>query len=161
MKKLIVILAICSTFVFAKSTIIVIGTSTLHDWKMVTNSIDLNMTQENGKFIKLDVSFAVKSLKSGDSGLDDTAYEAMHADKYDIVKFYLIKHNDDGTIEGVIVSLNKEKKEILTPTLIEEGHIAGSFKVKMTDFGIKPPSFLFGAMSAGDEITVQYDIKQQ
>lgn len=161
MKKLITILAIFSSFLFAESTVEVLGTSSLHDWKMITKSVDVNMAQEGGKFTKLDVSFAVKSLKSGDSGLDENAYEAMNAEKYSIVKFSLIEHKDDGTIEGVITSLDKEKKEILKPSLIEDGRVAGSFEVKMTDFGIKPPSFLFGAMSAGNEVNVQYDIKKQ
>lgn len=159
MKKLIVILAIFSTLAFA-SSVEVLGTSTLHDWKMVTNSIDVDMVQENGKFTKLDVSFVAKSLKSGDEGLDDTAYEAMEVDDESTVSFSLIEQNDDGSIVGTVSFLDKDKEETHMPTLSEDGHISGSFKAKMTDFGIVPPTFLFGAMSAGDDLTIKYDIKK-
>lgn len=159
MKKLIVILAIFSTLAFA-SSVEVLGTSTVHDWKMVTNSIDVDMVQDNGKFTKLDVSFIAKTLKSGDEGLDDTAYDAMEVDDTSAVKFSLTEQKDDGSIVGVVSFLEKEKIETHMPTVIEDGHISGSFKVKMTDFGIVPPTFLFGAMSAGDDLTIVYDIKK-
>jgi hypothetical protein len=158
MKKLIVILAIFSTLAFAKSTVEVLGTSTVHDWKMVTNSIAVDMVQNNGKFTKLDVSFIAKTLKSGDEGLDDTAYESMEVDDESTVSFSLSEQKDDKTIVGTVSFLEKELSVTNMPTLSEAGHISGSFNVKMTDFGIVPPTFLFGAMSAGDDLTIKYDI---
>ncbi|PHQ65984.1 MAG: hypothetical protein COB99_00855 [Sulfurimonas sp.] len=160
MKKLILILAIFSTFVFAQSSVEVLGTSTLHDWKMASESLEVSMAQENGKFTKLDVSMIIETLKSGDSGLDDNAYEAMKIDKYSTISFSLLEQKDDGSIVALFKVLDKEQKKVLKPDLIEDGHIAGSFKVKMTTFGIEPPSFLFGAMSAGNEITIKYDIRK-
>lgn len=32
----------------------------------------------------------------------------------------------------------------------------GSKKIKMTDFNVKPPSFMFGAMKTGDDVTVTF-----
>jgi polyisoprenoid-binding protein YceI len=160
MKKILAILAIFSSLIYAQSTVEVDGTSTLHNWKMVSHDIKVDMNQTNGKFTKLVVTFAAKSLKSGDEGLDNTAYKAMKADKHKIVSFSLIKQNDDGTLLGAFTSNNQEMNNTIKPDVIEAGHVAGSFKVKMTDFGIKPPTFLFGAMSAGDELTIKYDIKK-
>jgi hypothetical protein len=34
----------------------------------------------------------------------------------------------------------------------------GSKKIKMTDFNVEPPSFMFGSVKTGDEITVTFDV---
>jgi hypothetical protein len=34
--------------------------------------------------------------------------------------------------------------------------ISGSKKIRMTEFGVKPPSFMLGALKVGDEVTVEY-----
>ena len=84
----------------------------------------------------------------------------MEVDDESTVSFSLSEQKDDGAIVGVVTFLEKEKIETHMPTLSEDGHISGSFNVKMTDFGIVPPTFLFGAMSAGDDLTIKYDIRK-
>lgn len=34
----------------------------------------------------------------------------------------------------------------------------GTYKLKMADYGVEPPSFMFGAMSTGDAITLDFDV---
>ena len=37
--------------------------------------------------------------------------------------------------------------------------VTGSKKLKMTDYNVKPPSFMMGAVKTGDEITISFQTK--
>lgn len=159
MKKLIALLTILSSIAFA-SSIEVHGTSTLHDWKMVSQTLDVNFVNEGDKIKELNVGVMIDTLKSGDSGLDDKAYEALKISKFNVITFVLKSVNEDGTITGVFKVTDKEKEATLTPDVLTTDNVAGSFQVKMTEFDIEPPSVMFGAIKSGDEVTIKYDIKR-
>ena len=160
MKKFLVIFSSLVTLTFATSTIEIHGTSTLHDWVMKSQTMEVAVDQEGTQLKNLHVGVMIDTLKSGDEGLDEKAYETLKISKYNVIKFDLKSHNEDGTITGVFKVTDHEKETILTPDIVEKGRIAGSFKVKMTDFGLEVPSVMFGAIKAGDEVTVKYDIQQ-
>lgn len=161
MKKLIMLLAIFSTFLFAQNSVEVDGTSTLHDWKMVSDKVSADFENDGSKITKLNVSVQIKTLKSGDEGLDEKAYETLKIDRNNIITFNFLNADiDKGTIQGVFKVLDKEQEETLTPEVLTLNQIKGSFKVKMTDFGLEVPSFMFGTIKAGDEVTVKYNIEK-
>ena len=160
MKKLICGLLILSGLVYAEN-IEIHGTSTLHDWKMVSNNTDIAFENDGTKITKLDVSVQIKTLKSGDEGLDEKAYDTLKIDRNNVITFKLLEANTEaGTIKGVFKVLDKEQTTTLKPEVLTLDHVAGSFKVKMTEFGLEVPSVMFGAIKSGDEITVKYDIKK-
>lgn len=158
MKKIILALAVLSSFVFAKGVVEVHGTSTLHDWVMISKSVDVNYKEEAGKTSVLEASFVIETLKSDDDSLDEVAYETLDVDIKSSISFKLIKQNEDGTLDGIFKIGSKEQKVTVTPDVNNSKVIKGTLKSKMTSFGIEPPTFLFGAMSAGDEVTVKYTI---
>ncbi|MDD3344434.1 MAG: YceI family protein [Sulfurospirillaceae bacterium] len=160
MKKLICGLLILSGLVYAESSIEIHGTSTLHDWAMVSKTMNVVFESDNSKITKLDVGVQIKTLKSGDEGLDEKAYETLKIDRNNVITFSLKEYNANGTIKGVFKVLDKERVETLTPDTLTMNHVAGSFKVKMTDFGLEIPSVMFGAIKSGDEVTVKYDINK-
>lgn len=149
---------ILSGLAFAESSIEIHGTSTLHDWAMVSKTIDVAFDSQANQISKLNVSVQIKTLKSGDAGLDEKAYETLKIDRNNVITFSLKEHNANGTIKGIFKVLDKEKEAVLTPDILTADHVAGSFKVKMTDFGLEIPSVMFGAIKSGDEVTVKYDI---
>lgn len=151
------------------------GTSTLHDWEMDA----LNATGEAQFVFKAgsesdlvsikSLSFALKAedLKSDNKGLNKNAYEALKSDKHKEIRYnltssaissekggYLIKSNGNLTIAGVT-------KEIIMDVHCvsnDDGTITskGSYKLNMTDYNVKPPSFMWGAMKTGDAITLNF-----
>lgn len=160
MKKLICSLLILSGLVYAEN-IEIHGTSTLHDWKMVSNKTDVIFENDGSKITNLSVSVQIKTLKSGDDGLDEKAYDTLKIDRNNVISYKLLEANTEmGTIKGVFKVLDKERTETLKPDILTLTHISGSFKVKMTDFGLEIPSVMFGAIKSGDEVTVKYDIKK-
>ena len=34
----------------------------------------------------------------------------------------------------------------------------GTYNLTMTDYGVEPPSFMFGAMKTGDALTFEYNV---
>jgi polyisoprenoid-binding protein YceI len=158
LKKLICGLLILSGLVYAESSIEIHGTSTLHDWAMVSKTMNVAFESDDSKITKLDVGVQIKTLKSGDEGLDEKAYDTLKIDRNNVITFSLKEYNANGTIKGVFKVLDKEREETLTPDILTLDHVAGSFKVKMTDFNLEIPSVMFGAIKSGDEVTVKYDI---
>lgn len=160
MKKLICSLLLLSGLVYAEN-IEIHGTSTLHDWKMVSNETTTVFENDGSKITKLNVSVQIKTLKSGDSGLDEKAYDTLKIDRNNVITFKLLEADTTaGTIKGVFKVLDKERTETLKPEVLTLDRVAGSFKVKMTEFGLEVPSVMFGAIKSGDEVTVKYDIKK-
>jgi len=159
-KKLICGLLLLSSFMFAES-IEIHGTSTLHDWKMVSDKTDVVFENDGSKITKLSVSVQIKTLKSGDEGLDEKAYDTLKIDRNNVITFKMTEADlAAGTIKGIFKVLDKERTQTLKPDVLTLDHVAGNFKVKMTDFGLEIPSVMFGAIKSGDEVTVKYDIKK-
>ena len=160
MKKLICSLLLLSGLVYAEN-IEIHGTSTLHDWKMISNKTDVAFENDGSKITKLDVSVQIKTLKSGDEGLDEKAYDTLKIDRNNVITFKMIEADlAAGTIKGVFKVLDKEQTQTLKPEVLTIDHVSGNFKVKMTDFGLEVPSVMLGAIKSGNEVTVKYDIKK-
>jgi polyisoprenoid-binding protein YceI len=154
------------------------GTSTLHNWVMnaqnTTGVAQFGFKETGDKELNslksLTFSLLVTDLKSGEKGLDKNAYKALKADKYKDIDYkltsaiimpesegkYLIKTKGKLTIAGV----TKETDMDVYAVVNKNGSITctGSDKLKMTDYSVKPPKFMLGAMKTGDAITLNYTL---
>lgn len=163
------------TFVVKSYDMKISGTSNMHDWKMKAKDASINAVWnlQAGKIADLsglEFSMPVKGLKSESDLMDSRTYSTLKADKHQKINFklvsadvtqqggqYLIKATGNLTIAGVTKSvvlmangvMNNEK--LITVT--------GSKKIKMSEWQIKPPSFMFGAMKVGDEVTIDFNLK--
>ena len=154
------------------SSITVKGTSTLHDWSMTSNELQVNAVinaSENSfevEFIK--GSLDVRTLKSESSQMDKNAYNTLKADKYPTITFDFVSVISENKEEQLItalfdVTISGTTKQIeVAATAIPEGDkmvvITGVKKIKMTDFSIKPPSFMFGALKTGNDLTIEFNL---
>ncbi|MFT7233140.1 MAG: hypothetical protein ACI8TA_002363 [Cyclobacteriaceae bacterium] len=151
------------------------GTSTMHDWEMdaLFTTGEAYFIFKSGSEIDLisikSLSFAlqVADLKSDSEGLNKNAYEALKSIEFKGIRYnltsstisiekggYLIKSNGNLTIAGVT-------KEILMDVHCEsneKGTVTsrGSYRLNMSDYDVKPPSFMWGAMKTGDAITLDF-----
>lgn len=151
------------------------GTSTMHDWHMVSEK---GVSQVNFNFDgssltgmpSLNFSVAVESLKSSTKGLNKNAYKALDAEKYPTISFvsnyanirasgsnaYVVSAKGKLTISGVskdiwvaaVCKVNPDTQKIET---------SGSLKLKMSEYNVEAPSFMFGAMKTGDEVTIKFN----
>jgi len=152
------------------SKITVAGTSTMHDWEMVSEDIQVQASisqSANGlqTVESLKMTLPVNTLKSHKSGMDDNAYKALKAKEYPQIAFTL--KNSSSSSSGVEatgqLTIAGTTKDIKTTGKIEKLStgglkITGSYKMNMNDFKVEPPSFMFGTVTTGEEVTISYEI---
>jgi polyisoprenoid-binding protein YceI len=152
------------------------GTSTFHNWDMTSEKancdISFNFDGENITGLSsLLFTVQVKSLKSDSKGLNKTAYKALNAEAYPVISFssnyanihsngpnsYIISAKGKLTISGVSKDVWLVGFSTVNPADMTI-QITGSVKIKMTEYNVKPPDFMFGAMKTGNEITVKLNV---
>ncbi|MEP1791697.1 YceI family protein, partial [Reichenbachiella sp.] len=62
-----------------------------------------------------------------------------------------------GKGELLIAGKSNEIPVRLTINNTSKLSVSGSIKIKMTDYGITPPTAVFGTIKTGDDITIQFD----
>ncbi len=153
-----------------KASVVIKGTSTLHDWEMKGEnfSCQSSFTLDDNKVTgvkSLSLSIPVQSLKSGKGAMDKNAYAALKADNHKQVTYTINSTKLVGnklvcsgslTIAGVTKTMEVES----TCTVNADNTIVckTSKSFKMTEFKVEPPSFMFGSVTTGDDITLEFDL---
>ncbi|MFI5219144.1 MAG: YceI family protein [Bacteroidia bacterium] len=151
------------------------GTSNLHNWDQkvgIVSGDGIVSWNKDGSFdldainIKMDVH-SIKSDKG--SIMNNKTYKALKADDYPQiifmltipVKFIQSKINEKAisakgnlTIAGVTKSVDMQVKVFMQEH--ERLAFEGSQIIKMTDYGVAPPTAFFGTLKTGDEITLNF-----
>lgn len=155
------------------------GSSNLHDWVMEAKNgtIEANLNlASNVSYLagiqSLSFNLPVKNLKSTEGNLMDTrAYDALKAEKYPNISFKLLSATPTSntanksifkvTGELTISGATKQIEMTANATKNADGSviITGSQNLKLTQFGIKPPSFMFGALKVADNLTIDYTVR--
>jgi polyisoprenoid-binding protein YceI len=158
------------------------GTSNLHGW--TCNAETLEATVEIDAAAAAEVSVAppkalrrvevkvpVRSLKCGHGGMDDNLYKALNADASPNISYIMAtfepaagETKDTFTLKtvGTLTIAGKENKLTMdvVATRLADGTVkaTGMVPIKMTDFGIKPPTAIFGRLKTGDEVKVNFEL---
>ncbi|MBX2895429.1 MAG: YceI family protein [Cyclobacteriaceae bacterium] len=150
--------------------ITIAGTSTMHDWTMTSKQATAQAQLEvdaNGQLSKVNsivVTIPAESLKSGKGAMDKNAYNALKTDKNKDLKFQLTAATVNGNnivAQGTLTIAGSSNPIELTVTGKPDTNgirFQGSKKIKMTEFNVEPPSFMFGSVKTGDEITITFDV---
>ncbi len=157
------------------------GTSTLHNFTINAKEVNGYLiiekegtaNKEDVKISGLKVVIPVKKLDTDKSSMNDNMDEALKADKAPDIT-YELKSVDSGALNetagdssklettGVltIAGVSRQIKMTVNGFKSKDGnlHFTGSKVVKMTDYGVKPPTMFFGAIRTGDDITVNFNI---
>lgn len=173
--KTTLIILLCS-FLFAEQTEIslkpdqsemqVLGTSSIHDWESDVKDFSIKGILVGDDQIKnLRVDVKAISLKSGKSIMDDKTYDALKTDDHPVIRFSA----DQLFITGKKVkgkgklSLSGQTRDIeVEADVVDKApgqlKIQGAVQLNMTEFGVKPPSAMFGSITTGDVVTIKYDL---
>ncbi len=166
----------------ATGVIRVDGESTLHKWSAKTSTFRARMAvQAQGArgpealvraraVTGMTVSVPVRTLSSGDRGLDGNMYQALEAKRHPSITFTMSSYElvpGRGTDFAVrakgtlsIAGVTKPVTLTVRGTATKGGlHLTGSRRLVMTDFGIKPPTFFFGAMKVTPAVLVSFDLR--
>lgn len=152
------------------------GTATLyHHWSSKTTqaSAQADMVLKDGKLEKINsvrFEIPVKSIKSTNNTdiMDQRTYEALKAEQFPkivfvlktVKKFKQSKNKHTVIAEGELTIAGKTQKiklnidaKVLEKNSLE---ITGTHKLKMTDYGVKPPSFISETLSVGDMVNIDF-----
>jgi polyisoprenoid-binding protein YceI len=150
------------------------GTSNFHDWdeNVGTVSGDASINWNGDKSFglsALSIKMDVHSIKSTEgSAMNNNTYKALKADNNPSITFILtapitVKANapennfsakGNLTVAGVTKPVEMQVK--LSMQTKDKLVFEGSQKIKMTDYGVKPPTALFGTLKTGDDITINF-----
>jgi hypothetical protein len=153
------------------------GDSTLHPYSSVSREFKVEMKVAEGTPKSLaegiqarapaamTVTIPVKSLKSDKKGLDKNLYKALDAEKNPDIVYVLTGYEvAEGkvTTSGTLTVAGKTKDQPLTGTLsLKDGRavVDGEQPLLMTDFGVKPPKMMLGAVKTQDKIVVKFHLE--
>ena len=159
------------------------GTSTLHAFHCKTNKlnayvdVDPGYTKDLTKVARpiaaVKVNIVVKTLTCGNGQMDRNMYGTLKADENELIKYTLSGYDIlDGTASpssfvantnGTLIVAGTEKPiamKINAERTADGKAIAqGEQTLRMSDFGIEPPSFMFGRLKVGDQIKVKFNLK--
>jgi polyisoprenoid-binding protein YceI len=156
-------------------TVTIDGTSNLRDWKENVGQVagDLTATLNSDGSVDLTsirIKMEVLSIKS-DMGrvMDNKTYEALKATAYPEILFTLTRPLTVTQICNGRQSIAVEGNLFLagvchpvfmqvTTLVVDKGKLLfeGSENIRMTDYGVRPPSALFGTMKASPDITIHF-----
>ncbi len=148
----------------------VAGTSTLHDWEMVSAKAEgkVLITARNNQITSISslvVTLPATSLKSGKKAMDEIAYESLRAkqqpeihfvlDQVESITDELIMAKGRLTIAATSHAIPVEVNYKVTGDAIR---FTGSLPLTFTQFKIDPPKAMFGTIKTGDELKIFFDI---
>lgn len=144
------------------------GTSNKDDWTVTASEISGEASVDadgNPTALKLLVP-AAEIVSNKSSIMDRLMYKALKVTEHPLITFELssLESDDEGTAVAkgnlTIAGVTREANVEVTKAAGDDAvtRYSGSYALKMTDFGMKPPSAMFGALHTGDEVTVRFDV---
>jgi polyisoprenoid-binding protein YceI len=159
------------------------GGSNVHDWSCKAQTVDVAIdvaaeyvTKKDladvSKLLKtVQVKVPVASIKCGKDGMDKNLYKALKQEsaptityvmsRFDVVAgdtkdAFTVKAQGKLTVAGVEKPVTMDVKAIR----LANGSVkaTGTLPMLMTDFGIKPPTAMLGAMKTKNELSVKFDL---
>jgi polyisoprenoid-binding protein YceI len=150
----------------------ILGTSNLHDWNEAVQTVTGNCSvswNEDGSFNldKLYLDMNVNSIKSTEGGImDRNTYKALKADAHPDIIFSLenpikvVSSTNSISAQGLLSIAGVTKPITMEVKVSIQDHNIVSFQgakaINMTDFGIQPPTALFGTLKTVNSITINF-----
>jgi hypothetical protein len=157
------------------------GSSTLHRYQAESKKLSATVTvapdaqaddgasllatARAGNLAGVTFQLPVKTLSSGESGLDKNMWKALKADTAPTIAFRLTSSRgpDAGALQvsgrlsvaGVEKAVDVPVKAVLVGGDV---NLTGTFELKMSDFGVQPPVLLAGTIKTADAIKVTFEL---
>lgn len=154
----------------SKSTMSISGTTNIHNFKSNVSQINGELTFNSKNVKSLKVEVPVRSIVSGEKLMDKKTYETFKEPTNPTITFNLTNVNSmnvSGNDVAVTVTGNltmggftksvtlKANGQKVKPGVYK---FTGSTPLKMSEFKMKAPTAMLGAMKVGDAVTLNYSV---
>lgn len=152
------------------------GTSNKSDWTVhageLTGGFGVTGSGSDFGLEAGEITVDSRSIESGKSTIMDRLMrDALKVDEHPTITYVLTSAEpgnaaDDGSVtlnttgELTLTGTTKDIEMAVTGTPAADGTIrfTGSHALKMSDYGMKPPTAMFGSLRTGDDVTVHFDV---
>jgi len=145
------------------------GTSNVKSFSCAAKKLDLDIKSDDdaspAKIVKAaSLVIPVAQIDCKNGKMNEHMREALKAGKNPTILWRLSSYRIEGTsviMAGTLTIAGKENPIELRGTGgLNNGTITlkGTKVLKMTEFGVKPPSLMFGTMKVADPVTVSFDL---
>ncbi len=156
------------------------GNSTLHEFEAKTSEFSATIISDSllfteqlvdHPFRQATITIPVKNLHSGNGDLDDNMYDALNAGDHPNIVFTMTADsiiskpgNDSITINttGTLSVSGKSRAISMTVTALKRHDniivLNGTKELLMTDFGVEPPSMMFGVLKTYNNIVIHFNL---
>lgn len=149
------------------------GTSTVRDWKCVATALESEIVPTSAETAGLPVERLVQSaqvaievakLDCGNGTMDGHMRKALGAHDNPRLVFALTSYRisgSDATLVGTLTLAGRENLVEIAGTVTEVDdviRVQAAHAIRMTEWGIKPPSLMLGTMKVRDEVKIHIDI---
>lgn len=162
-----------------KSTMKIEGTSNVHDWTADVEQINatanfntsaLKADSMQNPVTALTLTIPVEGTESGKGGMNRRMHDALKKDKHPNITFKLssaeITNSSDSTFQLntkgtlTIAGVSREISLPVDGSIVGDGSykFTGSYELDMTNYKVEPPSAMFGAIQAGEKVTVVFEL---
>ncbi|MGB5555772.1 MAG: YceI family protein [Flavobacteriaceae bacterium] len=172
MKKILLTLFLATSFWFGfsqesyslspESILTIEGTSTVHDWTVTANTKQGSLKTEGPLPKEIDFQVRAADIKSERGAtMDKKMHDALKSEEHPNVTFTLKEVKNQDVLMGTLTIAGQanevEIEGIITPSN-NTLKITGEKKIVLKDFGIEPPTAMFGQVIVGDEVVVKFNL---
>lgn len=162
-------------------SVVVNGTSTLHNWSIKTTHLAGSVSaflpsataaaKTSASLNAINLTISVNTLKSTEGGgMDSNVYGALHHRKNPFITYRLVKavlnkkpgighaaytFATSGRLTVAGKTRNVKLPLIVRPATNGRLVISTHVKLKMTDFGISPPTAMLGFIKSGNTVSIK------
>lgn len=163
-----------------QSTLTVAGTSTVRSFTCAATAVTATVEATGSDAVAgvlagqravtdADLSVGAAQLDCRNGTMNGHVRKALKAEQHPAITFRLTGYEsartDDGargTVTGVLTLAGVRKTITMHGGAAAAGNgalrVTGTHALRMTEYGIRPPSLMVGAMKVGDEVTVSFDL---
>jgi len=142
------------------------GDSTMHAFTSTATvlTLDAAMEDKGGALKSLTLSLPVNGLKSDSGQLDKNLYKALNEKAAPEIRFEMKSYEAAGetaTVKGMLSIAGVAREEAVTGAVTREAgalRVTGAKELKMSDFGVKPPTMFLGAIKVKDQVVIHFDL---
>ena len=155
------------------------GSSTIRSWECEATSFEVAPTPTYGfekgvlrgekSLETVTLVFPVEAILCGSGTMEGHLRDALTAEKHPEVRYEMSRYELAPTAEGVAVAaggrltISGTTKPVdmnVTVTPMADGtiRVRGEQEINMKDFGVKPPTLMFGTLKVGEVVQVTFDV---